>query len=308
MFIIKSKNKNNTRYLKRDLVISAVAGLFVGLLIWSVGSSILQTVHASSLTSVSDTLTDSRPGFPATSTIVYTNPSSTTAGQTISYTFDPNASAFGSVTSTSPTTATSTGMLIATSTCPGSGSYVTMATTSYNVLTFTVCPSNTIASGTITLKVPNIVNPTSTGSYIIRIGGTQSNSADTRVAITNGISVTASVATTFTFVVAGLPTSTLLGNGATTTGSTVPSSSTLPFGTLAPNTHNELAQQLYVTTNASNGFAVTVHDEPGHDKQQGKYHPSFQERQRDLNAESVDVADQRHQSIVDVRSYRCDER
>ena len=151
-------------------------------------------------------------------------------------------------------------MLIATSTCPGSGSYVTMATTSYNVLTFTVCPSNTIASGTITLKVPNIVNPTSTGSYIIRIGGTQSNSADTQIAIVNGVHTTAAVATTFTFTVTGLVTSTVI-NGATTTGSTVPSSSTLPFGTLAPNTHNELGQQLNVTTNASNGFAVTVHED-----------------------------------------------
>ena len=86
-----------------------------------------------------------------------------------------------------------------------------------------------------------------------------SNSADTRVTIVNGVNVTAAVATTFTFTVSSLPTSTLLGNGATTTGNDT--STTLPFGTISPNAHNELGQQLNVTTNASNGFAVTVHED-----------------------------------------------
>jgi hypothetical protein len=73
------------------------------------------------------------------------------------------------------------------------------------------------------------------------------------------VNVTAAVATTFTFTVSPLATSTTLGNNATTTGNDT--SSTLPFGTIAPNTHNELGQQLNVTTNASNGFAVTIHED-----------------------------------------------
>ena len=143
----------NFSTVKRDILIAAIGGLVIGALAWAAGFSYLQLVHASSLTSVSDTLSDSRPGFVVGHTIVYTNPSSTTAGQTISYTFDPNTLAFGSVTSTIFANVTSTGMSIASTSCPGSGNFVSMATTSYNVLTFTVCASNTVASGTITLKV-----------------------------------------------------------------------------------------------------------------------------------------------------------
>jgi hypothetical protein len=244
---------------RKDIIIAATFGLVISVLMWTAAFQNLQQVYASSLTSVSDTLSDSRPGLSATNTIKYTNPSSTTAGQTITYTFDPTTSAFGSVTSTTLANVTSTGMTIATSTCPGSGTNVQMATTSYNVLTFLVCAGNTIPSGTISLAVTGIANPTSTGSYIVRIGGTQANSADTRVVIISGVNVTAAVATTFTFTVSPLPTSTTLGNNATTTGAD--STTTLPFGTIAPNTHNELGQQLNVTTNASNGFAVTVHED-----------------------------------------------
>ena len=75
----------------------------------------------------------------------------------------------------------------------------------------------------------------------------------------NGVNVTAAVATTFTFTVSSLPTSTTLLNNATTTGNDT--STTLPFGTISPNTHNELGQQLNVTTNASNGYAVTLHED-----------------------------------------------
>jgi len=245
---------------RKDLIVSVAFGLMVSLLAWTVGFHYLQTAHASSLTSVSDTLSDSRPGVAANHTIVYTNPSSTLATQSISYTFDPVGSLFGSLAGVGVGDVTSTGMTIVGTTCSAGGTNVSMAT-STNALTFTVCSSATISSGTVTLKILNgkITNPTSTGSYIIRIGGTQANSADTRVAIVNGVNVTAAVATTFTFTVSSLPTSTTLLNNATTTGNDT--STTLPFGTITPNTHNELGQQLNVTTNASNGFAVTMHED-----------------------------------------------
>lgn len=244
--------------LKKDIVVAIAFGLIVSLLAWTVGFRILASAHAASLTSVSDTLSDSRPGVPANHTIVFTNPSSTVATGVISYTFDPNTSLFGSLAGVTLANVTSTGMTIL-STCSAGGTNVSLAT-STTALTFTVCTGATIASGTITLKLLNtpVTNPTSTGSYIIRIAA-GSNSADTRVAIVNGVNVTAAVATTFTFTVSPLATSTTLGNNATTTGNDT--SSTLPFGTIAPNTHNELGQQLNVTTNASNGFAVTIHED-----------------------------------------------
>lgn len=255
------------RFLKKDLSIAIAAGLLVSILGFTVGYQHILTAHASSLTSVTDTLSDSRPGFPANHEIQYTNPSSTPAGQTIQITFDPTTSLFGGIGTVTAANVTSTGVTVVTS-CSAGVNNVTLST-STTALTFTVCAANTVPSGTIAITINSdlITNPTSTGSYIIRIGGTQVNSADTRVAIVNSVQVTAAVATTFTFTVAGLATSTTLLNGATTTGASA--STSLAFGTISPNTHNELGQQLTVTTNASNGFAVTVHDDQDMESSKG---------------------------------------
>ena len=266
--------------LRRDVSIALVAALITSLFSWATMLRFIETAHAISLTSVSDTLSESRPGLGSNHTIVYTNASSTGAGGNISYTFDPDNSLFSGVSSVVLANVTSTGMTIVGS-CSAGSNRVTLATSS-NALTFTVCVGNTVSAGTVTLQVLNavITNPTSTGSYRISVAA-GSNAADTRVAIVNGVNVTAAVATTFTFTVSGLATSTSLGNGATTTnGST---SSTLGFGTIAPNSHAELAQQLFVTTNASNGFAVTVHEDQDMTSQTGNTIHLF----RDGNATST---------------------
>jgi hypothetical protein len=244
--------------VKKDLIVAIAFGLIVSTLAWSVGAHFLQSAHAAALTGASDTLGDSRPGFTSTHNIVFYNPSSTAALGVISYTFDPTTSAFGSFASLTTANVTSTGMNIVAS-CGAGTSTVTMVASATG-LTFTVCASNSIPVGTTTLKIlsPGVTNPTSTGSYIVRIvAGT--NAADTRIAVVNGVNVTAAIATTFTFTVSPLATSTTLLNNATTTGND--SSTTLPFGTITPNSHNELGQQLNVTTNASNGFAVTIHED-----------------------------------------------
>jgi hypothetical protein len=253
----------NYRTIKKDLLVAITGGLLVSLFAWSFGFQYLQTAHAAgSLSSISDTLSESRPSYFANHTIVFTNPTSTiAAGQTITYTFDPLTNAFGTLAGITLANVTSTGMTIVSS-CSAGTANVTM-TTSTNVLTFTMCGADTgiVPSTTVTLRTIGapIQNPSSTGSYIIRLGGTQPNGGDTRIAVVNGVNVTAAIATTFTFTVSSLPTSTTLGNNATTTGND--SSTTLPFGTITPNTHNELGQQLNVTTNASNGFAVTIHED-----------------------------------------------
>lgn len=247
--------------LRKDLRIALTTSLLISLLAWNLGFHPFNTAKAvgGNLTSVSDTLTDSRPGFPANHTIVYTNSTSTNASETIQITFDPTTSLFGGLGSVALADVTSTNLLIQ-SVCSAGANKVSMAT-STTAITFTVCTGATVSTGTKTIQILNnkVTNPTSTGSYIIRIAGTQQNSADTRIAVVNGVNVTAAVATTFTFTVAGLATSTTLGNNATTTG--LSTTTTLPFGTISPNTHAELGQQLTVTTNATNGFAVTVHED-----------------------------------------------
>ncbi len=254
------------RKLRNDIFLSVVAAFAVAILAWVVGFA-FPTAHAGvSLTQVSDTLSNSVPGLGSIHTIQYTNPSSTPATSTIKFTFDSQTNLFTNGTAI----ATSDIALIASSTtlvatCT-SGSQIQYTTSTANTLTFTVCPSATIPTGTLkfvigTSTAPThwLINPTSTGSYVVSIGGTQPNSANTMVAIVNGVNVTAAINTTFTFTVGGLPSGTTTQNNATTTG--ISTTTTLPFGTLTPGTHAELAQQLTVTTNAANGFAVTVRED-----------------------------------------------
>lgn len=248
------------RTFGKDLTIAVAAALILSIFAWTMGIQfVLKTAHAAALTNVSDTLSDSRPGIAANHTISYTTNATTTSAQTIQITFDPDTSLFGGVGSIAQGDfSNETGLTVAP-VCAG-GDDVTLST-STNSFTLTVCSGASLSPGTISFVIGNdkITNPTSTGSYVIRIGGTQANSADTRVAIVNAVQVTAAIDTTFTFTVSGVATDTTLGNGATTTGASA--STSLPFGTISPNTHAELAQQLNVSTNASNGFAVTVHED-----------------------------------------------
>jgi len=105
-----------------------------------------------------------------------------------------------------------------------------------------------------------VTNPASIQSYEFVIA-TPVDTGKTRVAIVNYVQVTAIVPTTFNFVVSGIATSTQINTAiATTTASTTGASTatTIPFGTLAAGSIYTLAQDLAVTTNAKNGFVVTV--------------------------------------------------
>ena len=89
------------------------------------------------------------------------------------------------------------------------------------------------------------------------LGGSAPESGQTRVAIVNNVTLTASVDTTFTFTVTGMATSSTV-NGETLTASSTPT--VLAFGTLSPGVATVLGHQLNVTTNAKNGFSVTVQE------------------------------------------------
>ncbi len=254
------------RKLRNDIFLSIVAALAVAVLAWVVGFASPKAHAGVSLTQVSDTMSNTVPGLGSIHTIQYTNPSSTPATSTIVFTFDATTNLFTNATAIATSDIAVTGTSLATSSCPGSGNNIQYTGNTANTLTFTVCPSNTVPAGTLkftigTSSAPShwIVNPTTTNSYVIRIGGTQPSGADTRIAIVNSVNVTAAINTTFTFTVAGLPNGTTSQNNATTTG--ISTTTTLPFGTLTPGTHAELGQQLYVTTNAANGFAVTVRED-----------------------------------------------
>jgi hypothetical protein len=102
-----------------------------------------------------------------------------------------------------------------------------------------------------------ITNPAATSSHEISITAGSADSGQTRVAIINNVLVTANVDTTLTFTVSGTSTGTTV-NGSPTTTAATSTSTSLPFGTLAPNVSKTLGQDLTVATNAIHGYVVTV--------------------------------------------------
>jgi hypothetical protein len=137
-------------------------------------------------------------------------------------------------------------------------------------ITFTLCSSaaNMATSSTVVIGIgPLFTNPsTALASYVIRVSstgpGTLTNTGDARVAIISNVKVTASVDTTLTFTISGVATSTTFNGTTTTDGSSatlIPFINHLTNGSLVPNQPEVAAQRLNVTTNASQGFTVTVH-------------------------------------------------
>jgi hypothetical protein len=100
-----------------------------------------------------------------------------------------------------------------------------------------------------------VTNPGTTNSYEFLITAGAADSGRTRVAILDNVDVTAIVNTSFTFTVSGVATTTAI-NGTSTTGAST--ATTIPFGVLTAGAIKTLGQRLNVTTNARNGFVVTV--------------------------------------------------
>ncbi|MEL6804912.1 MAG: hypothetical protein AAFO91_14145, partial [Bacteroidota bacterium] len=104
-----------------------------------------------------------------------------------------------------------------------------------------------------------VVNPGTEDSYEFDItsgDGANNDSGHTRVAILDNVDVTAAVDTTFDFTVTGFSAAGTAINGTTTTATS--SSTEIPFGTLQAGVIETIAQRLNVTTNAIQGFVVTV--------------------------------------------------
>ena len=218
--------------------------------------------HAGNLANISDTLSNSAPSTAANHTVSFLTLSPVTAGETIKVTFDPTTDAFSGTGNVVTADVQFTGATLVT-TCTGSGDHVTLSTSTavgdHSVI-FTVCSGNTVASGTKTIVIGNnrLINPATTQSYIIRVGGTMPDTGDTRVAIIPMVATRAAVDTNFTFTIVGIATGTLI-NGVTTTGATA--SGSVAFGTLSPGVPKILGLELQVTTNASNGFTVGIHED-----------------------------------------------
>jgi hypothetical protein len=263
--------ENLTTRFEQSLQGQIAVLLIVSILFWAFGvPTFVHEAKAAYMTSISDTLSNSNNNSISKHTISFTTSTSTKATETIKIQLDPDTSAFYQYYSTATTTdITASGFTHVddAAACDGSNSdqaYISAA--DYNNgsdenITFTVCTSDTIPAGPITITVGAVTmlwqNPNNTNSYAISIAGSSAASGSTRVAIIPNVTLTASVASTFTFTINAVPAGNTVGSDTTTDAST---GTTIPFGQLSAGVPQVVAQRLNVTTNATNGFSVTVQE------------------------------------------------
>ena len=239
---------------------AAVASLAI--IMWSLGFPTLQFAEAANVTSFSSTLTDSAPNVVSDHTIEFTTPTGVVATETIVLTFDP---AFGGVNALTDADINLNIDTVDATIADGAASAGTWGVTyTATTITFTSLDTTVGAGDVVIVEIGEnaggtnqITNPVTAGqSYPINVAAGSADSGETRVAIVESVTVTATVDTIFTFTVAGLPATTVVGTNPAQTGATT--ATTIPFGELTGGNASTAAQSLEVSTNAANGFVVTV--------------------------------------------------
>lgn len=248
-------------------ILQAVAmSVGIALFLWSTGlPSIFHSVEAASILNASDTLSNSAPSGSSVHTIQFTMPSGMTIGETFEVRFEAGFDLSG--LNIGDISMTINGNSTSTSGTAGAGTWgVATGTPTGQDITFTTPTNYGVASSAVLILTigsstnTSIVNPSATTSYSVDIGGGASTAQDSggvRVAIIDEVTVSASVDTVLTFSVSGV------GNGIDANGTTTTGTSTnvsIPFGTLTAGTIYTLAQRLNVSTNAANGYTVTVEE------------------------------------------------
>ncbi len=243
------------------LVVVALALLSVGVIPFS------QKASAANLTNFSDTLSDSDLSVVSNHTLRFTIPNGMLASQDFTVSFPgftiPGGFDFNDVDIMDDGVEQTLG---ATNGAAQWG-VVTAASTT---ITFTAPSVGVVSSSSVMIIQigthatsgatgdSQMSNPVGAGSVELTISGSMVDSGQTQVAILNNVDVTANVNTSFTFTVTGMATSSSLNGTSTTKTSTATS---IPFGTLVAGVIDTIAQRLNVTTNASQGFSVTVYQD-----------------------------------------------
>ncbi|MFM2374074.1 MAG: hypothetical protein RLZZ234_69 [Candidatus Parcubacteria bacterium] len=251
--------------------VACIVGMSV--VLWSLGiPTFIRDADAASLTSVSDTISDSDRGVPANHTIRFTTPTGTISGESITITFPAQFTVNGTGATGldfSDIDVTDDGNEITLAGSPSGTTWGVSTTTSSITLTTSTTSGASVASSSVivieigthatngTTGDTRITNPSSAGSYEITVGGNMQDSGATRVAIIDDVVVTASVDTVFSFTISGVATSSSVNGSATTTAGSS-TATAIPFGNLTAGTTTIMAQDLQVSTNATQGFVVTV--------------------------------------------------
>lgn len=245
--------------------IALIAGLAI--LLWSLGLPSLKFAEAANVTSYSDVLTDSNPGSASDHTITFTSPTGIPNGGTTTISF-PAGFVLTSIDETDVDMASTSDYSVAAD-CSGTEEVAASVNGQDLELVFCFGDGGSLpAYGTTTIQIGHvatggtanaqITNPSTEGSYKITVSAGATGALDTgttHVVIMSNVEVSATVETVFTFSVAGVGPGVTV-NGDTTTGSTT--STTIPFGKLSNGVATTTAHRLTVTTNASNGYVVTI--------------------------------------------------
>ncbi len=243
--------------------------LAIAVTMWALGLG--SSAEAANITDVEDTLSDSAPSAGSNHTIQFVSPTGVATSSTIVISFDAATFSLANIGEEDIDI-----LVNGTNRSNALWSTATSATS----ITLTFGGTSIAAGATTTILIglhatnegsPNtqIVNPNPADgneSYEIDISAGASDTGHTRVVILDTVLVTAQVNTTFDFTVNGLATSTSV-NGQSLSGTS--GSTTLPYGVLTALTAETLGQRLNVSTNAANGFQVTVESDGAFDSSTG---------------------------------------
>jgi hypothetical protein len=223
--------------------------LAAALVLWVVGAH--QFTYAANLVEVSDTVTDSGPSAAADHDIQFEIPASSTLaiGQDITITFAPQYTGVGTVIGGDLTATVNAGAATV-------GNFSVLG----NAITFDL---DVIANEGDVVRViienEKIINPpTFDQSYevVISLANATSDTGKTRNAIVQYVTVEAEIPTRFDFRVSGMASTSQTVNTEVLTKDT--STTSIDFGALTPDVPEVGAQRLSVTSNADQGFVVTV--------------------------------------------------
>ncbi len=253
-----NRTQNSFTLLQATAAVSTLA-----IILWTIGVPTFRFAEAANVTSYSDVLSDSTPATVSNHTITFVTSTGTVAGDTISLTFESGFTGIGSLLANDLDLAINgVDQSLIDGAASGPDWNVTAAGSVIDIQSGT---STIGANATVTIEIglnatfatsgdSQITNP-GVGSYYIQAAVGAVDTGETRVAIVNAVTVTASVNTIFNFTVDGVSNG-LDVNQASTTGTST--STSIPFGILVADTPATVAQDLTVNTNAANGFVVTV--------------------------------------------------
>ena len=242
--------------------------LVASTLTWAIGVPVFfSTASAAQMSQVSMTASSSVPSVLGNFILRFTSTSTAASLSTVTVQFSVGNSAGASneydLSNLVVGDMSATGMVIVSS-CTATASELLFGSVSNSAgnrtVNFTVCSGDTVAAGAKSISFTNnhIQNPSTVQSYKVTVGGNFGDTGTAMTAIVNQVTVTASVDTTLTFTVTGVASGQSVNNESI---STTSSATAIGFGTLASGTPVIAAQDLTVSTNAQNGFIVTVHED-----------------------------------------------